>query len=144
MFKLTPFEKEVLSNENKNKNLDNFLNNFFEPFNASIDSKKFSIDLEETGDGYKLTADMPGIKKEDLKITYSDDVLCIKVNAQENKEEKEKNYIHRERYYKSMKRSIEIPDIDKSTIKAKLDDGILTLEAKKDTRKNEAHTIDVE
>ena len=144
MFKLTPFEREVLDKENKKKNIDNFFNSLFEPFGTSLGSKKFNIDLEEMDNGYKLTADMPGVNKDDVKITYSDDILTIRVDAEDKKEEKDKNYIHKERYYQSMKRSIEMPDIDKSTLKAKLDNGVLTLEAKKDTKKSEEKTIEVE
>ena len=70
---------------------------------------------------------MPGVEKDELKISLNEGRLIIGVEREEksNNEDEDKNYVHRERRYCSMRRSIYLPDADVSNVSAKLDKGEL-------------------
>jgi len=86
------------------------------------------FDLREEEDDYVLTADLPGVKKEDLDITATEDRIILKGEHKEETEESDKGYFHKERYFGSFQRSIALPGgIRSEEVKASLKDGVLTL-----------------
>ena len=89
----------------------------------------FRTDISETGDGYKLEAELPGFKKEDIKVDIDDETLTIKAEHSESKDEQndEGEYVRRERYYGSYQRSFNVSEIDVEGITAAYENGILTL-----------------
>ncbi len=95
----------------------------------------FRTDITETGDAYKLEADLPGFKKEDIKVDIDDDILVIKAEHSEDKDEQneEGDYIRRERYYGSYSRSFNVSEIDVEGITAAYENGVLTLTMPKKT-----------
>ncbi len=117
----------------------NMLDDFFSdtwPARRSLASDTFKIDVEDTGDSYKIEAEMPGVHKEDIKISAHDGKLNISIEKKEEHEDKSKNYIHRERRFCSMSRNVFLADMDDSAIHAKLDDGVLKVEIQKKTQQN--------
>jgi HSP20 family protein len=85
-------------------------------------------DIYETKDGYTIKADLPGMKKDDVKISYTDGQLSIsgeRVQEQETKDAK----CHRvERTYGKLYRSFNLPnEIKEDKIKAEFKDGQLTI-----------------
>lgn len=95
-------------------------------------------DIRETETGFELDIDLPGFKKEDLKLELKDGYLTI--NAEHNSEEGEKDsngrYVRRERYYGSMSRSFYVGEtITEEDIHARFEDGILKLALPKDKPK---------
>lgn len=70
--------------------------------------------------------------------------LKISVNKEENIEEKNKNYIHRERRYSSMNRNIFLADADCGKIKAKLEDVVLAITVAKKEKLDTSVKIDIE
>ena len=76
---------------------------------------EIKTDITDTGDAFKLEADLPGFKKEDIKIDLENDRLTIS------------GYIRRERSYGSFTRSFDVSGIDTSAISAAYNDGVLTL-----------------
>jgi HSP20 family protein len=70
--------------------------------------------------------------------------LTISVTKNESTEEKDKNYIHRERRCVSMSRTIRLEDADSSGIKAKLSNGLLRINVPKEERSRTTIDIDVE
>src|SRR5690606_10669777 len=58
-----------------------------------------AVELTEENGGYRLTAELPGIRREDIEITLEDNVLTLKGQKQEEKEEKDKHYYLSERRY---------------------------------------------
>jgi HSP20 family protein len=86
------------------------------------------VDITESDTGYEVRADVPGVRKEDLKVTLQDGVLTIQgERQQEHKEESER--MHRvERAYGSFSRSFTLPDdADAAAMTAKANDGQLTV-----------------
>ena len=89
---------------------------------------EIKTDITDTGDAFKLEADLPGFKKEDIKIGLENDRLTINAERKDEHEEKGKNgYIRRERSYGSFTRSFDVSGIDTSAISAAYNDGVLTL-----------------
>ena len=97
-------------------------------FNDSLSTAgaDFSVDILEKDKEYILQAELPGVKEEDIKLSLSDSVMTISAEKDEEKEEKEDNYIYSERVYGSFKRSFNMPEaIDADKIEASFKDGIL-------------------
>ena len=91
-------------------------------------------DVMENEDGYELSIELPGFKKEDVKATLRDGYLSIAAETRSENDEKNDNgkYIRRERYFGSCSRSFFVgKDIKQSDIKAKFSDGILTVQVPK-------------
>ena len=145
MWKLTPFSTSPRRTNNDLMDFNDLVDDFFRPV-RSLRHDTFKIDVEDKGDQYQITADLPGIAKDDLKVSYDDSLLTIEVNHEEEKEDndEEKNYIHKERRVASMRRQINLPDVDPSKLKAKLEDGILTIDAPKSEVQDQGYVVDVE
>ncbi len=87
----------------------------------------FRTDVIDTGDAFKLESELPGFKKEDIKIDIENDCLTISAERKaDNKEEKD-NYVKRERFYGSFSRSIDVSGINVDGIEAAYNDGVLTV-----------------
>ncbi|MBP5604151.1 MAG: Hsp20/alpha crystallin family protein [Ruminiclostridium sp.] len=91
-------------------------------------------DVKEIGDKYQLEVDLPGVKKEDVKIKLDSGYLTISASTSKNNDEKDKNgkYIRRERFSGNYSRSFYVgDDITENDIKAKFENGLLTLDVPK-------------
>ena len=143
MFKLTPFS----SSPNKSDEFVDFYNlvdDFFASPFRSMRGETFKLDVKEQDNQYLIEADVPGINREEIKISYSDDVMMISVERNEEKEDKAENYLHRERRVTSMKRSLNIPGVNPQKIKAKLENGVLKVMAEKSEVQEHSYVIEVE
>ncbi len=87
-----------------------------------------AVDITETKDAYLIKAEIPGLKREDVKVAVDDRVLTISGERQVEKEEKDRKHHRIERVYGSFARSFALPDnVDDEHIRAEYKDGILTL-----------------
>lgn len=90
------------------------------------------IDIEESKDSFNVKAEIPGMKKEDIKITVDHNTLVIEGERKSEKEETNKTYHRIERSYGKFYRAIGLPrEIDETGIKAKYEDGVLQIELPK-------------
>jgi len=108
-----------------------------------------AIDVVDKGDRFEVTADIPGIPKENLEVNVTDNEIEIKGKFEEKKEEggKGKNYIRRERKATSVYRRVSLPDdIISDKASAKIENGILKifLPKKKPTEEPKAKKIKIE
>jgi HSP20 family protein len=102
-----------------------------------------TVDISETDAEYLIKAELPEIKKEDVKVTVEDGVLTILGERRQEKEEKGKKYHRVERSYGSFVRSFTLPEsVDEGAVKAEYKDGVLNLHLPK-TEKVKPKTIDV-
>lgn len=127
MFELIPFDRRVRSVAafDPFRDFDELERSFFGDTRAV---SGFRTDVTDTGDAYKLEAELPGFNKDDIKIDIEDDCLTISAErSMENKEEDKQNFVKRERYYGSFSRSFDISGIDADAIEASYTDGVLTL-----------------
>lgn len=148
MFGLVPFAKNIAkSDDDFNKLFDVFNEPFFhEPF-AKMNSyvKSFKVDVKDTDKAYELTAELPGITKENISLDYNKGYLTIKTTTTKSTEEKpQEKYIRRERYVGEMQRSFYIDDIDEKNIKASYQDGILTVVLPKITKEEATTQINID
>ena len=91
-----------------------------------------SVDVSETDGEYRIKAEIPDVKKEDVRVTLEDGVLTIQGERKQEKEEKGKKYHRVEHSYGSFVRSITLPDlVDEEQVKAEFKDGVLNLQLPK-------------
>ncbi len=101
------------------------------------------VDITEDGREYVVKAELPEIKKEDVKVTVQDGLLSITGERKFEKEEKGKKYHRVERAYGSFQRSFTLPDeADGTKVNAEFKDGVLTVRLPK-TEKAKPKTVEV-
>jgi len=87
-----------------------------------------AVDVSETDKEFLIKAELPEIKKEDVKVSVDDGVLTIQGERKQEKEEKGKKYHRIERSYGSFLRSFTLPDeADATRIGAEFKDGMLNI-----------------
>jgi len=87
-----------------------------------------SVDLAENDDSYEVKAEIPGMKREDIKVSYRDDVLMLTGEKKQEKENKDKNYHRIERAYGRFERSFWLPkEVKADEIKAQYKNGVLSI-----------------
>jgi HSP20 family protein len=85
-----------------------------------------TVDVEENDEGYVIKADLPQIKREDVKINVQNGILTLSGERKQEKEEKGKKFHRVERSYGSFFRSFQLPDnVDDTKIAATYTDGVL-------------------
>lgn len=146
---LVPFNKKNkgISTNTGFEDFYNVLDDYFSndwPFKRTLTHDTFKVDVEDNGNEYLIEAEVPGIDKKDIIVELNDGKLMISITRDENSESKKKNFIHRERRYSSMSRSIYLEDAKPDGIKAKLENGLLKVVVPKEEKPNNSITIDVE
>jgi HSP20 family protein len=116
--------------------MDRYFNNFWSPSDARAQADAFfapSVDVREVDEHYEITAELPGVKKEDIHVHIKDGVLTLEAeSSREDKEEEEGRVIRQERRYGKFMRSFNLgSDVHEEDIKASFADGVLRLEAPK-------------
>ncbi|MGA3268939.1 MAG: Hsp20/alpha crystallin family protein [Verrucomicrobiota bacterium] len=104
-----------------------------------------SVDISEDNKEWLLKADLPEVKKEDVKVTVENGVLTVTGERQFEKEEKDKKYHRIERSYGNFLRSFTLPEgTDGTKVSAEFKDGVLKVHLpKSEEAKAKAKTIDV-
>jgi HSP20 family protein len=98
------------------------------------------VDISEDDNEYLIKAEVPDVKKEDVKVTVEEGTLTIMGERKFEKEEKSKKYHRVERAYGSFGRSFSLPDdASPAKITAEFKDGLLTVHLAKTTRAKPQH-----
>lgn len=114
-----------------------FRDNFFggkNPLYGKHAKNIMKTDVRETDKGYELDVDLPGFKKDEIKVQLKDGYLTLAAAKGLDKDEKDKegNYIRRERYAGTLSRSFYVGDaVSEEDIHAKYEYGILKLSVPK-------------
>ncbi|MDY5647717.1 MAG: Hsp20/alpha crystallin family protein [Lachnospiraceae bacterium] len=112
---------------------ENLLDDFFGYPTVHYDFQTTALmktDIKDTDQGYEITMNLPGVKKEDVKAELKDGYLTINAvsNSSSDQKDEEGRYIRRERYSGSCSRSFYVGDtVTQEDIKAKFEDGTLKL-----------------
>ncbi|MEZ4649797.1 MAG: Hsp20/alpha crystallin family protein [Candidatus Eisenbacteria bacterium] len=87
------------------------------------------MDLVQEKDHYKVHLDLPGLRKDDIEVTFQDGVLTIRGERKsEQKEEKDGKVVRQERYVGTFERTLRLPEkIDAPKVTARFEDGVLEL-----------------
>ena len=131
MFGLIPFRTNGL--DKKGGTIDDFFNGFFNdeffsPMSFGFgNNQKFNADIRETQNEYLVSAELPGVKKEDINLEYRDNTLIISAHRNEEISQEKDNYIRRERTYGKISRAFHVENIDRSQISAKFENGELQI-----------------
>jgi HSP20 family protein len=124
--------------------LDDFFNTSSGwPTRRSLMNDTFKLDVEENEQNYVITAELPGVGKDEIDLDLSEGRLTISVKREENVNEEKRNFIHRERRIASMARSVYLADADPEGVSAKLDNGMLILTAAKQDKTVRAKKIEI-
>lgn len=143
---ITPYnERHVV---NRNDNLSRGFDSIFDDFRRSFDGllapflpmrtsfttpgrfpTRYPLcDLVDQGDNYVVKAELPGLTKDMIDIQLNKDLLVIHAEMEEKKEDDDGQYLHRERTYSSINRSIRFPEeVDPSQVKGEMENGVLNL-----------------
>lgn len=123
------------------------LSDFFNerwPLHRKMEEDTFKLDVQETDTQYVIDAELPGVQKEEVKVELDKGRLTIEVEREEKVDKEEKNYIHQERRYSSMSRSIYLKDTKSDGVKAKLENGVLNLVIQKEEKPQTSVKVDIE
>ena len=106
-----------------------YLDDIFDDFITTKKEQTMKCDIYEKEGTYHIEMDIPGFDKKDISIEVKDGYLTIKAEkTEENKEEdKDRNYIRRERSYGKYERSFYLGDLDQDKIAAEFSNGMLKI-----------------
>jgi HSP20 family protein len=108
---------------------DRRYNRWLEP-----DMKQATIDMIDTGKEFKVLAEMPGVLKEDIEVSITDNNISICGETKTEIKKEDKEYIKRERGYSTICRSMTFPqEVNPDKAEATLKDGILEIKVAKKT-----------
>lgn len=119
-----------------NESLESMFKRFMTPmrFEPENGDSEMRVDITESDGHYKVRADLPGVKKEDINVRVDGNIVQIDAEVKKEKETKDAagKVLRSERYYGSMSRAFTVAqDVDESKVVAKLEDGVLTLDLPK-------------
>ncbi len=134
------------------RGFDNLFDDVFDSFFKPVAYDRFvatgmKTDIKDLDDRYELAIDVPGYEKEDLKLDLENGYLTVKAekSASDEKGKKEEGrYLRRERSY-SCSRTYYVGDVDKESVKAKYENGVLSVTVPKEKQKViESTKIDID
>lgn len=111
------------------KNFSDIMDEFFnDVVNTNRDSFVPGIDISETDNQFLISAELPGMSKEDIDISLDNGRLSISGERKFEKEEEGKTFHRVETRYGSFNRSFQLPDnVDEESINAKYENGLLNI-----------------
>ena len=125
---------------------DDFMNDFAFPAFQDVDKALYGkhaknlmkTDVKDTKDGYEVDIDLPGFKKDEIKIQLNNGTLTVSAakGLDKDEEDKEKKYVRRERYAGAMSRSFYVGDhVTEEDVHPKYENGILSFTIPKKEQK---------
>ena len=134
--------------------IPSLLNDFFgmdRYFEKEFPTGKFfktvpSVNIIEEDQRFRVELAVPGMKKDDFKVSVDDDIMTISAERAEEKNEEKERYTRREYYYGSFERSFTLPSsCNPEKIEARYEDGVLRFYIPKvnTTKKNQSKEIKV-
>lgn len=138
LIKFEPFRKLETLHDKIQRYFDDFPN-----FGFNLNDSFYPrINISEDKENINVVAEIPGVKKDDIKITLQDNILTIEGEKKKETEQKEKNYFRSERMYGSFKRCFTLPDlVDSEKVEAKFENGMLNIQLKKIEQKVKSEKV---
>lgn len=128
---LTPFNRHHV-HRRKNDSLEELRHEFYNlldynPF-QEVRLHNVRVNMHEDKSGVTISAELPGVKDEDINVSMYHDMLTIKGKKKSRKEEKGENHYMSERSFGSFTRSLHLPyDAEANKVEAEFDNGVLTI-----------------
>ena len=135
----TAFHPLMNLREDIDRMFDNFIDTWpslkrwsdFKPFGTFTRSRfalSPNVDVSETEQGYEITADLPGMDAKNIEVTLTNNVLTLKGEKKQEREENKKDYYLRERISGTVQRTFTLPDdVDNEKIDTQFSKGVLTI-----------------
>jgi HSP20 family protein len=128
------------------KRLPSVFNEFFKPWNEWFDDTTWmprvdvpAMNISESDEEYQVSLAVPGMKKDDFKISREGNVITVLSEQEDSSEENKKKYSRREYSYSSFSRSFTLPeDVDQEKIDASYENGLLVLKLPRMDEKKQA------
>ena len=95
----------------------------------------FKMDVEDAGDKYVVSAELPGVKREEIDVELNEGRLSVSVEHKESDEQKGKNYLYKETGEWSATRGVYLKDAATAGLTAKFDGGVLAINVPKQDQK---------
>lgn len=148
MFGVAPFRKNEPQYQTSG-DLGKMIESFFDDNTLwggwGLREHSFRVDVKDDKESYLMEAELPGIKKENIKLHTDGDTLTIGVQYDENVESDEKRYIKKERRIGRLSRTFRFQNIQENEITAKYEDGILMIRIPKDIVKlSDSRNIEIQ
>lgn len=132
MFELMPFSNSR-SVGRLRKDMDDLWSRFFDT--SGLPAAQFSgisfnpvVNVKETDHAIEVTAEVPGLKPEEIEVNLTGNILTLKGEKREEKEDTQGSYHLVERRFGSFSRSFRLPmELDRAKVQAKHKDGVLTI-----------------
>src|SRR6478736_6040185 len=121
-------EMEEATQNRFNRFLGGFPNRMgtVEPHSLTVADWSPEVDISEDDHGYLLKADLPEMKKDDVRVTVEDGILCVSGERKKDKEDEKRKFHRIERSYGNFRRSFTLPeDADSTKVTAEFRDGVL-------------------
>ena len=113
----------------------NAFDDFFAPLATTDGDVAFKMNVEDAGDKYVVTAELPGVKKDEVDVELNEGRLSVSVDKKESDEEKNKNYLQKETSEWQASRGVYLKDAATEGLTAKMDGGVLTVNVPKQSEK---------
>jgi HSP20 family protein len=89
---------------------------------------RVKVDVAEQNGAYKVTAELPGVKKDDIHVSIDGPQVTLEAEIKQEKDTKDERVLHTERVFGKVTRSFTLPqDVDEAKAEAKFKDGVLEL-----------------
>jgi HSP20 family protein len=138
---LAPFGKKSVPVKREDENpfallrreMDSLFDNFYrgfdiEPFESRLGAFSPKVDVTENDKEVNISAELPGMDEKDIDVSLHNDMLTIKGEKKEEKEDKGKDYYRMERSYGSFSRTIPLPaEVETDKVEAKFKKGLLSI-----------------
>jgi HSP20 family protein len=109
------------------------------------DTREPLTDIMDEGEDLVALMELPGVNKEDIKVSTTTDTLKVRVDKKEDKEERDENYYYRERRYGGYYRAVSLPsEVIPDSVKANYKNGVLEVRMRKKVKTEGGKAIKVE
>ena len=122
-----PAAAAYLNREPFSRLLETFFN---DPQSEEVSNRNWipPVDIQETADGYKLQAELPGLTKDDINITLENNVLRLTGERKFEKDVNKESYHRVERTYGTFSRAFSLPQqVNAEGVQAGFENGVLTI-----------------
>jgi len=130
--------------ENIGRRMRKFVDEFPEGFSFEVGGFNPRLDLAEDDSNILVFIELPGVSKENVKLSIQDNILTIKGEKKKEVDDEKVNYFRTERVFGSFSRAIELPvEVDLDNVSAKFENGVLYIELPKQQKAKKEKTIEI-
>ena len=120
------------------------MDDFFAPLAKVTGDYGFKMDVEDAGDAYVVSAELPGVTKDQVDVELNEGRLSISVDKKESDEKKGKTYLQKETSEWQASRGVYLKDAAREGLSARLEGGVLTVNIPKQQRQSNVTKVTIE